>query len=96
MSLYQMQQCLFDYLRSMENAAEGAPRPELSVEGYDLEEEERAALVNGDVAAFYRAGTHPVIINGYCRAMGYKRADYRSLLEAVNTETNRKTRWQTS
>ena len=26
-------------------------------------------------------GVHPVIINGYCRAMGYKRADYRSLLE---------------
>ena len=91
-----MQQCLFDYLRAMENAAEGAPRPELSVEGYDLTEEERAALVKGDVAAFYAAGTHPVIINGYCRAMGYKRADYRSLLEAVSDETKRKTRWQTS
>ena len=52
-----MQQCLFDYLRAMENAAEGAPRPELSVEGYDLTEEERAALVKGDVAAFYAAGT---------------------------------------
>ena len=96
MSLYQMQQCLFDYLRSMENAAPEAPRPELSVEGYDLTEEERTALVNGDVAAFYKAGTHPVIINGYCRAMGYKRADYRSLLEPVDNETHRKTRWQTS
>ena len=60
-----------------------SPRPELSVEGYDLTEEERTALVNGDIAAFYAAGTHPVIINGYCRAMGYKRADYRPLLEAV-------------
>lgn len=96
MSLYQMQQCLFDYLRAMENAPEGAPRPKLSVEGYDLTEEERAALVNGDVAAFYAAGTHPVIINGYCRAMGYKRADYRSLLEAADSQTKRKTRWQTS
>ena len=96
MSLYQMQQCLFDYLRAMENAAEGAPRPELSVEGYDLTEEEREALVNGDIAAIYAAGTHPVIINGYCRAMGYKRADYRSLLEAVNPASKRKTRWQTS
>ena len=43
-------------------------------------DEERTALVNGDVTAFYEAGTHPVIINGYCRAMGYKRADYRPLL----------------
>ena len=96
MSLYQMQQCLFDYLRSMENAAEGTPRPELSVEGYDLTEEERTALVNGDVTAFYEAGTHPVIINGYCRAMGYKRADYRPLLARAANETKRKTRWQTS
>ena len=30
-----------------------------------------------------RPGTHPVIVNGYCRAMGYKRADYRPLLESV-------------
>ena len=26
-------------------------------------------------------GTHPVIVNGFCRALGYKRADYRPLLE---------------
>ena len=28
-------------------------------------------------------GVHPVIINGFCRALGYKRADYRPLLAAV-------------
>ena len=37
----------------------------------------------------------PVIINGYCRAMGYKRADYRSLLTGAAAEP-RRTRWQTS
>ena len=42
-----MQKCLFDYLRAMENAAEGAPRPELSVEGYDLTEEERDGVGEG-------------------------------------------------
>ena len=51
-----MQQCLFDYLRALENAPADAPRPELSVEGYDLTDEERAALVNNDIAAFHTRG----------------------------------------
>ena len=96
MSLYEMQQCLFDYLRAMENAPADAPRPGLSVEGYDLTDGERDALVNSDIAAFHVAGVHPVIINGYCRAMGYKRADYRPLFETTNNAPQRKTRWQTS
>ena len=44
----------------------------------------------------YSMGIHPVIINGYCRAMGYRRADYRELLKPQNNEPKRKTRWQTS
>lgn len=96
MSLYELQRCLFDYLRAMENATEGSPRPKLSVEGYDLTEEERQTLLNGDIAAIYAAGTHPVIVNGYCRAMGYKRADYRPLLETVKPDLEGKARWQKS
>jgi hypothetical protein len=95
-SLYELQRCLFDYLRAMENATEGSPRPKLSVEGYDLTEEERQTLLNGDIAAIYAAGTHPVIVNGYCRAMGYKRADYRPLLETVKPDLEGKARWQKS
>lgn len=96
MSVYEMQQCLFDHLRALENAPADGPRPELSVEGYDLNDEERAALVNNDIAAFHTRGVHPVIINGYCRALGYKRADYRPLFESVDNQPKRKTRWQTS
>ncbi len=44
----------------------------------------------------YSMGIHPVIINGYCRAMGYSRADYRDCWRTQNTEPKRKTRWQTS
>ena len=62
----------------------------------NLNEEEERALKTGDVGAMYSMGIHPVIINGYCRAMGYRRADYRELLENKNTEPKRKTRWQTS
>jgi hypothetical protein len=95
-SLYELQRCLFDYLRTMENATEGAPRPALSVEGFELTDAERDALVTGDIAAIYAAGTHPVIVNGYCRAMGYKRADYRPLLDSVKPNVEGKARWQKS
>ena len=73
-----------------------APRPELSVEGYSLTDEERRALETSDVGTLYEMGTHPVIINGYCRAMGYKRADYRPLFKESTTATKGKARWQKS
>jgi hypothetical protein len=94
MTLYQVQQCLFDYLRAMEDAPPG-PKPDISTAGYDLTDAERTALTAGDVGGFYRMGVHPVMINGYCRAMGYKRADYRPLLAGAAAEP-RRTRWQTS
>ena len=95
MSLFQVQQCLFDYLRALENAPPGE-KPEISLDGYDLSEEERRALREQDVGAIYAMGTHPVIVNGYCRALGYKRADYRPLLQAAASPERRRTRWQQS
>ena len=96
MSLYQVQQCLFDYLRVLEDPkTEG--RPDINLEGYDLTEVEQKALTKKDIGAIYKMGTHPVIINGFCRDMGYKRADYRALLEQSAPQTEqRRTRWQTS
>ena len=97
MSLYQVQQCLFDYLRVLEDP-KTVGRPEISTEGYDLSDDERKVLEAKDIGAIYSMGVHPVIINGYCRALGYKRADYRKLLEDAagpQTET-RRFRWQTS
>jgi hypothetical protein len=74
-SLYQLQQCVYDYPRTLEAVEAGSPVPELSTGRYDLsEEEEEHALKTGDVGAMYSMGIHPVIINGYCRAMGYRRA----------------------
>ena len=96
MSLYQLQLCVYNYLRTLESVEPGSPVPTLSTSGYDLSEEEQRALKAGDVGAMYSMGIHPVIINGYCRAMGYRRADYRELLQKQNNEPKRKTRWQTS
>jgi hypothetical protein len=95
MSLYQVQQCLFDYLRSMEDA-DTSTKPDIVLEGYQLTNREAEALQAGDVGALAAMGVHPVIINGYCRAMGFKRADYRSLLAEAVPHSPRRTRWQTS
>ncbi len=35
---------------------------------YDLDEAERAALANGDTAALWRMGVHPLLMLHYCRA----------------------------
>lgn len=95
MSVYQVQQCVFDYLRALEGAPPGQ-RPPIAVEGYQLSAVEQRVLVDGDVNAFYRMGVHPVLINGYCRAQGYKRADYRPLFKNAEAGPSRRTRWQTS
>jgi hypothetical protein len=95
MSVYQVQQCMFDYLRALEGAS-GDQRPPMAVEGYELTAVERLALVDGDVDALYRLGVHPVLINGYCRAQGYKRADYRTLFKNPVADPSRRTRWQKS
>lgn len=96
MTLYQVQRCLFDHLRRLEDAGEGET-PEMVTDGYDLTEEEIRALREPDIGAIYTMGTHPVIINGFCRALGYKRADYRPLLQVDTGAVQRKvTRWQRS
>jgi hypothetical protein len=96
MTLYMVQRCLFDHLRRLEAAGDG-PKPEIVTEGYTLTPEEKRAVSQPDIGAIYAMGVHPVIINGFCRALGYKRADYRPLLEQSGAVPPRKrTRWQKS
>ncbi len=95
MSLYQVQKCLFDYLRVREHAPSDS-KPNISVEGYDLTDEERKAVETLDVGTLYAMGTHPVIINSLCRSLGYRRADYRPLLAGSAVAELRRTRWQKS
>jgi len=91
-----VQRALFDHLRRLEAAGDG-PKPDIVVEGYDLTPEEIRAITEPDIGAIYAMGTHPVIINGFCRALGYKRADYRPLLEQASGDTaRRRTPWQKS
>ncbi len=94
MGLYQMQKCLYDYMRAKKHAPPGQ-KPEISAEGYDLTDEERKAVETLDVGTLYAMGTHPVIINSLCRSMGYRQADYRPLL-AESAVTPGRTRWRKS
>lgn len=99
MSAYAVQRCVFDHLRRLERVPVGDPRPDIVVEGYDLTDDERAALEGGDVGRLYALGTHPVLINGLCRSQGWKRADYRVLLDgapAPATGFEGRPRWQSS
>lgn len=67
---------------------------EVATEGYQLTEPEVRALREGDVAQFHRWGVHPVLINSYCRANGWKRADYRVLFPAGSDVPSGGVRWR--
>lgn len=95
MSIYQVQLCLFQHLRDRESASAGET-PDLHLDRYELTDDERRALAERDIGALYAMGTHPVIINGWCRAQGYKRADYRPLFAPGQDRVEGSRRWLTS
>ena len=91
MSLYQLHRCVFDYLRAGEVSSGAAP--DFDAGRYDLTDEERKSFEAKDVAALYQMGLHPVLLNGYCRAIGYGRSDYRAILAAQAIPETRTGRW---
>jgi hypothetical protein len=91
MSLYQLHRCVFDYLRAGEVSSGTAP--DFDASRYDLTDEERKSFEAKDVAALYQMGLHPVLLNGYCRAIGYGRSDYRAILAAQAIPETRTGRW---
>ena len=96
MSIYQVQKCLFDYLRAREHAPKDQ-RPDIATvlaQGYELDGAERKAVEALDLGTLYAMGVHPVIINGLARNMGYRKADYRPLLAgSLPPERKVKPRW---
>jgi hypothetical protein len=96
-SLYQLHRCVYDWIRAGEvggGEAGGADRASFDATRYDLDEAERTAFDNKDVAALYQLGLHAVLLNRFARAAGYSRDDYRKLLEPFGTPEERKGRWQ--
>src|ERR1700733_15334531 len=91
MSLYQLHRCVFAFLREGEDSS-GAT-PDFDVSSYDLTDEERKIFESKDIAALYQMGFHPVLLNGYCRAIGYERSDYRAILASQAEPVTRTGRW---
>jgi hypothetical protein len=58
MRVYQLDECMFDYLTALEDLGD-CPKSELSTEGYALTDEKREALSNRDIGALYALGTRP-------------------------------------
>ena len=92
MSLYQLHRCVFDHIRAGE-VGSSASRGGFDASRYELTDEERKAFEAKDVAALYRMGLHPVLLNAFCRTSGYSRDEYRKVLEDGSVE-ERKARWQ--
>jgi hypothetical protein len=76
-SLYGVQQCLFDQMRLWSG-------------------DERRAIIGNDVGGLYAMGVHPVLLNGWCRATGHTRDDYKRLLAPYRRTTTKVPRWRTS
>jgi hypothetical protein len=90
MSLYRLQRRMFDQMR----ATTSPTRPGDPPDDDGLTDGERQALERKDIAVLYQMGVHPVLLNGFCRAAGFGRNDYRAILEPFDTAVRRKTRWQ--
>jgi len=92
-SLYQLHRCVWDSVRAASVSSSNAGS-HFDVGRYDLTDEERKAFEDKDVAALYRIGLHPVLLNGFARASGFTRDDYRRVLEVFGTGEERTGRWQ--
>ncbi|HKG49379.1 MAG TPA: hypothetical protein VKB14_02980 [Actinomycetales bacterium] len=91
-SLYQLQRCVWDSIRA--GQVSGSTKRAFDVDSYDLTEDEKQAVEQADIGRLYQIGLHPVLLNGFCRASGFSRNEYRDILEAFAEPEERKARWQ--
>jgi hypothetical protein len=68
MTAYGLQKAIYDYLNAKGRPGAPALDPGDLRPRYELSEPELRALVEADVAALYRLGVHPVLLNSYARA----------------------------
>jgi hypothetical protein len=87
-SAYTLQKAIYDYLNPKGRPGAPALDPEDLRARYELSEAELWAILESDVAALYRLGVHPVLLNGYCRAR-VPRERYRAALAELEREAGR-------
>ncbi|HLG73731.1 MAG TPA: hypothetical protein VK009_25205 [Chloroflexota bacterium] len=67
MSRYQVDKVMRQVVMSPERAAAFRDDASLFLEGFELTDEERTALVQQDVGALYALGAHPFLLWGWFR-----------------------------
>ncbi len=80
MSLYAVQRTIFRMKKDHAFAQSFQEDAASAVADAELTAEERRALVDGDLAALYRMGVHPLLLAPYSRAVGIPRPRYQELL----------------
>lgn len=85
MAAYALQRAIYDYLNPRRRPDAPTLEAECLRTRYGLTDAEVRALVEGDVAALYRLGVHPVLLNGFARAC-VPRDRYRGALRALEAE----------
>jgi hypothetical protein len=87
MRAYALQKAIYDFLNPRGRPEPPALAPDALRDRYGLGAAEIAALVEGDVAALYRLGVHPVLLNSYARAR-VPRDRYRAALAGLEAEAS--------
>jgi hypothetical protein len=87
MRAYALQKAMYDFLNPRGRSDAPALTPDALRDRYGLAPAEIAALVEDDVAALYRLGVHPVLLNSYARAR-VPRDRYRTALAALEAEAS--------
>ena len=67
MSKYQVDKIMREVILDEKTASAYRADTGKFLEGRDLTEDERAALIKVDYAALYRMGAHPFLLNGFTR-----------------------------
>jgi hypothetical protein len=84
MSKYQVDKVMREVILDPKAANAYKADTEKYLEGRDLSEEERKALINVDYATLYRLGAHPFLLNGFTRLV------WRGDKAALNAEYRKK------
>jgi len=67
MSKYQVDKLMREVILDLKTASAFKANPEKFLDGRDLAEQERIALINVDYATLYSLGAHPFLLNGFTR-----------------------------
>ncbi len=84
MTVYALQKAIRDFNRFAQMRQEFEATPDAFLQRYDLEENERAALVARDYAALYRLGVHGLLLRPFSINHSVSEADY---LSAIRRES---------